>query len=218
MNSSKSPVSVFASICLGITLSFVATAFVSAQEKPNVEVLTPEKGVVYDEEKKVLTDKVTKCSITVPVTPVSKLTRVETPYGIMMVRSHVANLGDMIITLTQTRHPAKLLETSKIDLAKDGEKFVEMASQYGVQRRKGSKVQTSRKLTLQGAPGIEQAIAFPADEKGTYTAGLTVERTYVHNGLLYVVMVDMTKEVYQKDPTAARKKVLSVLGSFAFVD
>ena len=199
------------------TMFSMVSATLLAQEEPETELLTVEHGVVYDSDNRTLTDKVTKCSISLPMPPTSNLKRAKTPYGAMMIRTHSVDLGDMKVTLTQTKYPDAMLKKSNIDLEKDAAKFVEMATNYGMMQRKGSKVQSQRKVTLQGSPGVEQAVAYPDDENGAYVAGLIVGRTYVHNGLLYVVMVDLTKDEFEKDPAACHTKVTALLDSFAFL-
>ena len=191
----------------------------AAAQQTQVEILTEEKGVIYDAGTQLLTDRITKCRLKFPMEPTSKLTRVTTPHGIIMVRSHTANLGDMVLTMTQTKHPKQLLETMGVDLAKntDVEKFIDMSSEHGARSRKDAKVRSRMERTLEnGVKGLEQAISYPGAEDGSYETGLTIERTFMHNGLLYVVFAEVTREVLERDRNTP-KRVLELLDSFTLL-
>ncbi len=186
----------------------------------SIEPLGPKEGVRYDEASETLTDEFTRCSMRFPSAPDSKLTRVPTPHGVMMIRSQALDVDGLSVVMTQTKHPPALLKAMGVDAVNKPGEFLQMACDGALARRKDAKVHSRRPISLQESPGIEQAVTYPAGTTvaDEYPEGVSLQRTYFRHGLLYVVMVDVSKNDYQADVKGTKQRIIEFLDSFAFIN
>jgi hypothetical protein len=206
--------------CALMCLFLASTAYGQSgtSTMPAEKVVQLAADSTYDTAKHLLSDARLKFHMEWPDQPTVNDRKIKTEFGEVSVRVYAYSKGEATFMVMHSEYPDKFFALRGVHPVEKPVEFLDFAGESGLATKKESKLLLRKKIELGEYLGMEQGFSFPAGVANgeTYPEGIVFQRAYLRGKSMDMLMVQLSKELYQADSNESKKMMLKFLESFQY--